>query len=211
MSAALSLMAINLISFKCRSDLYVPEPRRCSPVSRAHHLLRLTFATVRRAPESPLVTRTDSVKRIPKFRRDPRVRWILQHADTLAVLDLPTHLAAELKVVASIINRPRAVGLHQNAMVSRSNQLLKSEWLFSGRQADVSHADHGQPVPSFGAQSSSRTFGVDGVRGFTRPEITGETPVRDDRRTLRRDPFVIKGKSTKPRTMLLAGIGNHID
>src|SRR5260370_33473936 len=85
-----------------------------------------------------------------------------------------TLFRSELKIVASIINRPGAVGLHQNAMVSRSNQLLNSEWLFSGQQADVSHADHGQPVPSFGAQSSSRTFGVDGVRGFTRTEITGE-------------------------------------
>src|SRR5260370_42272767 len=167
-------MTIHLISRKCGSDLYVPEARRRSPVSRAHHLLRLTFATVGRAPQSPLVTRTDSVERVPKFRRNPRVRWILQHADTLAVLDLPTHLADELKIVASIINRPRAVGLHQNPMVSRSHQLLKSEWLFSGQQADVRHADHRQPVPSLGAQSSSRTFGVDGVRGFTRTEIAGE-------------------------------------
>src|SRR5260370_29845045 len=167
-------MPIHLISRKCGSDLYGPAARRCSPVSRAHHLLRRSFATVGRAQESPLVTRTDRVERIPKFRRDPRVRWILQHADTLAVLDLPTHLAAELKIVASIINRPRAVGLHQNAMVSRSHHLLKSEWLFSGHQADVGHAKHRQPVPSIGAQSSSRTFGVDGVRGFTRTEITGE-------------------------------------
>src|SRR5258707_9860937 len=130
-------MPINLISSKCRSDLYVPEPRRCSPVSRAHHLLRLTFATVGRAPESPLVTRTDRVERIPKFRRDPRVRWILQHADTLAVLDLPTHLAAELKIVAPIINRPPAVGRHENPMFSGTHKLLEMYRRIPGERTEA--------------------------------------------------------------------------
>src|SRR5262245_49903652 len=95
----------------------------------AHHLLRLSLTAVRGAPKRPLVPRADGVHRIPKFSGNSRVRRILQHARALAILDLPTDLGSELKVVALVVNRPRAVGLEQNAVIGGGNQLLERKRL----------------------------------------------------------------------------------
>ena len=70
----------------------------------AHHLLRLSFAAIRSAPERPLVARADRIQRIPELGRDAGIRWILYHAHALAVLNLPTDLTAELKVVTLIVD-----------------------------------------------------------------------------------------------------------
>src|SRR5215469_3765741 len=117
------------------SDL--PKPRGSGAVPCAHDLLRLSLTAVRRAPKRPLVARTDGIHRIPKFRGNSRVRRILQHAQALAILDLPTHLGAKLKVVAFIVNRPGAVGLEQNAVIGGRNQLLERKRLLAGKNADV--------------------------------------------------------------------------
>ena len=70
----------------------------------AHHLLRLSFAAIRSAPERPLVARADRIQRIPELGRDAGIRWVFHHAHSLAVLDLPTDLTAELKVVTLIVD-----------------------------------------------------------------------------------------------------------
>src|ERR1700691_3122722 len=96
-----------------------------------HHLLRLPLPTIRRPPKSPLIARADRVQGIPELGCDSRVRRIFNHADALTVLDLPPNLATELKVVALIVDRPRSIGLHQDAMISGCNQLFQSQRLLS--------------------------------------------------------------------------------
>src|SRR5947209_8526318 len=93
----------------CRADANIPEPRRTRPMSRAHNLLRLALAAVRSSPQCPLVARADRIHRIPKLRRDPGIRRIFQRPHPLTVLDLTRDLAAELKVVAFVVNRPGLV------------------------------------------------------------------------------------------------------
>ena len=90
-----------LASFVSTSHFDLPKPRRRRAMACAHHLLRLAFAAIRRAPERPLVARADRIQRIPELGRDAGIRRILHHAHALAVLDLPTDLAAELKVVST--------------------------------------------------------------------------------------------------------------
>src|ERR1700720_1879783 len=124
----------------CRADANIPEPRRPRPMSRTYHLLRLPFAAVGSSPKRPLIPRADRIHRIPELSRDAGVRRILQHAHPLALLDLPRNLASELKVITLVINRPGFVGLHINAAVSRGNQLLQRQRLFSRQNADIGHA-----------------------------------------------------------------------
>src|SRR5580658_7522519 len=111
------------------------ETRRRRSMPCPHHLLRLAFAAIRGSPERPLVTRTNRVQRVPEFRRDSRVGRILHHACSLAILDFPTDLAAELKVVALVVNRPRSIGLHQDPVIGRGNQLLETEGFLSRQKA----------------------------------------------------------------------------
>ena len=70
----------------------------------AHYLLRLALAAIRRAPESPLIAGADRIQRIPELGCDSGIRRILHHANALAVFDLPSDFATELKIVAPVVD-----------------------------------------------------------------------------------------------------------
>src|SRR6267154_6534570 len=108
-------------ALRCASHFDPSKPLRSRAMACAHHLLRLAFSAIRSTPECPLIARANCVQRIPKFCRDSGIRRILHHAHTFAVLDLPTDLATELKVVAPVVDRPGAVGLHQNTVIGGSD------------------------------------------------------------------------------------------
>src|ERR1700733_4579456 len=139
---------------------------------RSHHLLRLAFAAIWRAPEGPPIAGTDGVQRIPELGGDAGIRWILQHSHSLAVLDLPADFASELKIISTIIDGPGAIRLHQDAMIGGCDQLLQAKRLLAWKQADVGHSNHRQTIPAFGAQRSTGAILADGVRGFARTEIS---------------------------------------
>src|SRR5438105_9040312 len=120
------------VSFVSGTDLYIPEPRRRRPVSRSHCLHRLALAAVRRAPKRPLVARADGLHRVPELRGNSGIGRILEHAPQFAAFNLPANLAAKLKVVTLVINRPRAVGLHKDAVVGAGDELVESQRFLSG-------------------------------------------------------------------------------
>src|SRR5450432_17895 len=130
-----------LVPLVCAAYLDIPEARWGRAVAGAHYLLGLAFPTIGRAPKRPLVARANGVKRVPEFGCDARVRWIFNHAHQLAVLDLPADLAAELKVVALVVNGPRSIGLHVNSVIGGRNQLFQTQGLFAGQKTDVGHAN----------------------------------------------------------------------
>src|SRR5580700_2987857 len=156
------------------SHLDPTKPRRRRTVPRAHHLLRLALAAIRSAPKRPFISRADGVQRIPELGRNAGIRRILHHADALTMLDLPPNLAAELKVISTVINRPRTVGLHQHAMIGRSDQLLQSKRLLARQQTDIGHANHRQAVPALGAERSTRACLTNGVCSFARAKIASK-------------------------------------
>src|SRR5438477_10871803 len=140
---------------------------RCT-MARSHHLLRLAFAAIWRSPQSPLVARADRIHRVPEFSCNSRIRGILQHAGSLALLDFPTYFGAELKVITFVVDGPRTVRLKQNSVIGRGNELLQRKRLFARQNADIGHADYRQAVPAFGAQRAARALQTDQRRSFTR-------------------------------------------
>src|SRR5579864_151234 len=62
---------VNSSLLVCRSHLDPSKSRRRCSVPGSHHLLWLTLAAIRRAPQSPFVAGTDCVERIPEFCRNP--------------------------------------------------------------------------------------------------------------------------------------------
>src|SRR4029077_4136930 len=179
-----------------RADANIQEPGRTRPMSRAHNLLRLALAAVWSSPQRPLVARADRIHRIPKLRGDPRVGRIFQHPHPLTFLDLPRNLASELKVVAFVINRPGFVGLHVDTLISRGNELFQTQRSLSGQNADIGHANHGQPVPTFGAQRATGSRRAYSVRRFARTQISRKTSIRDNRRRLRGHTFIVIGEGS---------------
>src|SRR5215472_3662358 len=203
-------VTISLIPLICRPDLHILEPRWSGAVSGAHGLHRLAFAAVGRAPQRPLVARADRFHGVPEFSGDPGIRRILEHPSQLAALDLPADFAAELEVIALIVNRPGAVGLHVDAVVNAGDELVEGQRFFAGQDADVSHADQGNAVPAFGANGSIRSLLADGAGGFPRRDVSGEQAVSDDGRTLRLHSFIVVSECAQPGTMLLCRVGNYI-
>ncbi len=110
---------------------------------------RLALAAVGGAPEHPLVGAAHHVHRRPEPRADARVGGVAQHLAELAVLDLPRDLAAELEVEALVVDRPRAVRVHVDAVVGGGDHLL--ERAVARQEADVGHPHHRQPGGAVGA------------------------------------------------------------
>ena len=79
-----------------------------------------------------------------------------------------------------------------------------------GKNADVGHANHRQPVPAFGAQSSAGAVLADSGAVSRELRYPVNRPLRDDGSALRRHAFVIEGKSSKTRAVLLARVGNYV-
>ena len=82
---------------------------------------------------------------VPELGGDAAVAGVLEHADALAVAHLPGDLAAELEVVALVVDGPAPVGLHVDGVVATEDLI---ERLVAGQQADVGHADQRKPRPS---------------------------------------------------------------
>ena len=71
-------------------------------------------------------------------------------------------------------------------------KLVERKRLFTRKNANVRHPDHGQAIPALGAQSAPRSSRSNGVRGLARTEIAGEQSVRDDWSALRRDALMLE-------------------
>src|SRR5258708_19806815 len=146
-------------------------------MSGANDLLRLALAAVWSSPQRPFIARADRVHRIPKLGGDPGVRSVFQHPHPLAVPNLPSDLASELKVVPLVINRPGLIGLHVDSILGRGNKLFQTQRLLSRQNADVSHTNHGQPVPAFSAHRSPGSPGPNVIRHFSRPHISRDPSI----------------------------------
>src|SRR5262245_21452149 len=128
------------------SDLHVAEPRGGGAVPRGHDLHGLALPAVRQAPEHPALPVTDGIARSPEFGRRAPVRRILDETLALATDDLPAVLGAELKVETPIVDAPRAVRVHEDAVLRGRDDGL--ELLVPGKEADVGHADEREVAPS---------------------------------------------------------------
>src|SRR5215472_12114001 len=134
-------VTISLIPLVGCPDLHIFESGRSRAVPSTHGLHRLAFAAVRRAPKRPLVAGADGFHGVPELGGNPGVPRVFEHASQLAVLDLPANLATELEVVALVIDGPRAVGLHVDAVVDSGDELIEGQRFLARHNADVGHAD----------------------------------------------------------------------
>src|SRR5690348_16004607 len=133
--------------------------------------------------------RTNRVERTPEFGGDAGVAGVLEHAHPLAAAHLPADLAAELKVVAFVVDGPAAIGLHVDAGLGVGDQLLGGERLGAGQDADVRHADERDAIPGLGPHAAAGTLPADRARRLAAADIADELTAADDIEALRRHPL----------------------
>src|SRR5579859_7908868 len=120
-----SARANRSISFIGAADSDSAEARRACAMASPHHLLRLAFSAIRRAPERPMLRTGDGGAGVPEFRADAAITGVLQHAAALPVANLPGDLAAELKVVALVVDRPALIRLHVDGVAGASENFFE--------------------------------------------------------------------------------------
>src|SRR5580700_2438083 len=136
----------------------------------ADHLLGLSLAAIRDAPQHPVIAIRDGRAGVPKLGGDAAIGRVLEHAGTLAVLNIPRNLATELEVVALVVDGPAAISLHVNRMAHARKNFV--ERLRAWQQADVGHSDQWQARPAGGSHGPVRTLLSYGCGGFARGHIS---------------------------------------
>src|SRR5574338_428218 len=97
-------------------------------------LRRLTFRVAERTPQPITVFTANHVHRVPEFRRAHLVRDILEHAGDLAATNLVEQLAAELRVIALLVDREGPVTDDRDAAIGRGNEVVPPVILFAGQE-----------------------------------------------------------------------------
>jgi len=88
-------------------------------------LARLTFPA-RNKPEPTAMSKVcDSVALPPKLRRNAVVDHIADHVGLLTVFDEPERIAAELKVVATLVDAVRPMAFDVNPLLHTGNQIIE--------------------------------------------------------------------------------------
>src|ERR1035438_4202583 len=189
-------------------DFRSVEARGAGSVAGAHHLLGLAFAAVGDAPQRPVLGAGDGRAGVPELGGNAAVAGVLQHADALAVTHLPGDFAAELEMVALVVDGPTAIGLHVDGVAGAHHFV---ERLLAREQAHVGHADERQAGPAFGAHAAVGARLAHGGGGFARGHVAGELAGADDIGGLRGHAFIVESESAETGAVLKASVADHVD
>src|SRR5512138_1925074 len=103
------------------------------------NLPRLALAVHERPVQFVGRASADAVAGAPEIGRSRLVRDVAQHAGDLPLADLPERLAAELEVVALLVDRPAAVTVNQDAFVHVRHEVIERTVLPAGLERHVRH------------------------------------------------------------------------
>jgi hypothetical protein len=93
-------------------------------------------------------------------RQGAAVARVAQELAALAVLDLPGRLGGELELQPPVVDRPRAVGLHVDALVGVGDQVVERAGI-ARREVDVGHADDRLAGEAVGAHAAAGALEAD--------------------------------------------------
>src|SRR5690606_30573817 len=106
-------------------------------VRNGGHLTGLSLAVEEGPVESVVALVADADAGIPELRRPQLIGHILDHFGHLAVLDLVEELAAELRVVALLIDGERTVADDVDAVLDVLDHLGRAQLLLARSKRDV--------------------------------------------------------------------------
>src|SRR5579875_173360 len=187
-------------------DRNVTEACRRRALRGPPGLQRLSLSAVRRPPGDPRGRVGDRIAGVPKLRRDACVCRIFDHTAPFAVLDLPPDLAAELKVEAVIVDRPRAVRFHVQPFAHVLEERL--EGAVAREQHEIAHPDHRDVAPALRAHAGVRRS-ADRLRRIARHLEADQDPVADDIRLPAFRPFVVVADRREPSLERIVDADRH--
>src|SRR6202041_1274086 len=118
-------------------------------------LLRFALAIEETAKLLPIRRSCDAVARAPEVAGFRLVSHAGNHPRLLAALDLPERIAAELEVVALLVNGETAIAVNQNSIVHSGDQRIRRDLARSRFQPYIGHTLEWHAVPRIGIAASA--------------------------------------------------------
>src|SRR3954468_18222119 len=101
------------------------ETRRRASVTHCVDLWRLAFPIAARSVDLPITAIRNQIAGLPKVGGAGLIGHLGQHSRFLAALDFPECVAAELEIVALLIDGVAAASFNQDAVVHTGDQILE--------------------------------------------------------------------------------------
>jgi hypothetical protein len=176
-------------------------------VPDAGHLPRLTLAAVGCAVDGPFLVAAHRVARSPELGGDARVVGVAVQLRELAAFDPVRDLATELEVDPLVVDGPRLVGVHVDAVLGVADDLR--ECALARLEVDVGHPDDRQVLPTVGPHGAGRGE-AEGRRGVAARGEVLEDAVLDQDGPLRRHALVVVRERAEPAGQCRVGDDRHL-
>src|ERR1044072_4691355 len=135
-------------------DVDAVEAAGGAAVRHGGDLPRLPLAVEERPAQTIVALVAAGDHRVPELLGVGLVGDVAQHRAQLAVLDLVEELAAELEVVALLVDGVGAVADDEDALLDLGDELLRGELVLAGRERDIGHALELHVVPAVGVTAA---------------------------------------------------------
>src|SRR6188474_2681978 len=153
------------LSSECGPHHDFPNQTRRRPMRRVIRLHRLPFRVAGEPMVLPGFRRTDGIEVRPEVGRDGVVGEVGDHPCLLAVLDFPERVAAELAVVALLVDAEAAGAVHQHAVLDVRDHLVDRRRSLGTRlELDVRHPQEGVVAPVVRERAAAALLLADEVR-----------------------------------------------
>src|SRR5215472_458411 len=119
-------------------------------------LRRLTFGIAGGAELPPVGWTGGAVASLPKVRSACLVGNARDHAAALAAFDFPERIAAELEVVALLVDGIAAAAIDENTVIDTGNQTVQGGIGRTCLEVDIRHALEGNRRPGIGLTAAVR-------------------------------------------------------
>ena len=158
-----------------------------------HHALgRLPLAAVPNAEGFPVALPRYAVAACPELSRLRLIRHLLQRLGEFTTLDHPEHVAAELEVIAHLINGETAPTLYVDAPINTGDETLGSDRIVPTRlHVKVRVAVDGEVPKRFGSAAAVRVVQSYQGRGLSRGAQVHQDTIFDERELLHLDTVII--------------------
>src|SRR5580765_7725384 len=137
-------------------DIDLAETCRAAAVTDAVDLGGFALAVVGRAVLLVVSRSGDGVAGLPEIGGASLIGDARDHSRLLPLLDFPEGVAAELEVVALLIDRETAVAIDQDAVLDAADQVVQRGPRLARFQRDVWHALEGHAGPAIGKTVAAR-------------------------------------------------------
>src|SRR3989449_188539 len=134
---------------------------------------------------------TEEVAGLPEVGRAALVGDVGDHRADLSALDLPKGVAAELEVVALVVDRVGAATVDQDTVIHAGHEIVERSRLLARGQPDVRHSLERHGSVRIGVAAGRRFVLSDKVRLLADRLVSDEEAALEDRKALRLDAVVV--------------------